>query len=344
MCLKCGVAIHDMDADLAMHVESLRRIQLELKQKFGLKDIYSNSKIYEIMIANELNHTPIAGHSGTRNGLTADGEFEYKHYKERSSNHSWTFNDYSDNVIEKLLDVHQVVFAHIDDTDRNRPIFDWYLGVDGETCSRYLKERTESLLKRQPQGRPNARRMINISPTQIENDLKIKKTSVDPVGEKGCFTEYLDKITKVSMEIEAITDIGQIQTSNKLWELLVAVHLGHKVLTEQSGHDATDADGNYYEYKVAKTYSWQFQDISDRVLSKYENDKDIVLAVVDKETLKATKIYVAASNKVVPHLRHKRDEKTRMYAAKGKEVRRLQVSLTKGDLQTIGASEYPISS
>lgn len=331
-----------MDEELALHVESLRQIQSNLYQKYGLKDIYSNSKIYEIMIANELNHMPIAGHSGTRNGKTADGEFEYKHFKESSSNHSWTFNDYSDTVIAKLKNAHQVIFAHIDDTDRNRPTFDWYLGVDGATCSAYLKRRTEDLLRSQPKGRPNARRMINLSPSQIERDLGIPKTQVVSIGQSGRFTTYLDKIMRISMDVESITGISQIQTSNKLWEMLTAVPLGHRVLTEQSGHDAIDTSGNYYEYKVAVSHSWQFQDISDTVLTKYENDKAIILSVVDKERLAVLKIYVADSKDVVPYLRRKRNEKESRYRAQGKEVRRRQVCLSGGDLRKIPALEYSI--
>lgn len=331
-----------MDEALALHVESLRRIQSELYREYGLKDIYSNSKIYEIIIANELHHMPIAGHSGTRNGRTADGEFEYKHFKESSSNHSWTFNDYSDAVIEKLKNVHQVIFAHIDDADRNRPTFDWYLGVDGETCSTYLKGRTEDLLRKQPKGRPNARRMINLSPRQIGRDLNIPRTQVAPIGQRGRFTAHLNEIMRISMDVEAITDISQIQTSNKLWEMLTSIPLGHHVLTEQSGHDAVDASGNYYEYKVAVSHSWQFQDISDRVLAKYENDKAIVLSVVDKTRLTVLKIYVADSKDIVPYLRSKRDEKERRYKAQGKEVRRRQVSLSRGDLRKIPALEYHV--
>ena len=44
-------------------------------------------------------------------------EYEYKHYKELSSNHSWTFNDFSDTTINKLnSELISVIFAHIDDS------------------------------------------------------------------------------------------------------------------------------------------------------------------------------------------------------------------------------------
>ena len=44
-------------------------------------------------------------------------------------------------------------------------------------------------------------------------------------------------------------------------------------LREQKKHDAEDDAGNLYEYKISKSYSWNFQDISDAVLKKYEDDE-----------------------------------------------------------------------
>ena len=131
----------------------LRKLLLELKkiqsfflEKWGVDDIYSNSKIFEILIANELNHILIPGHSGSKDAKDEGGnEFEYKHFKETSGNHSWTFNDYSDTTIEDLKRVKLVIFAHIDDTSFP-PKLDWYIGVDGKACSDYLKHRTEELL------------------------------------------------------------------------------------------------------------------------------------------------------------------------------------------------------
>ena len=167
-----------MDDTINDLVKVLQEIQTELFKSFGVDDIYSNSKFYELMIANELDHTPLPGHSGTRNGKTEHGEFEYKHFKESSSNHSWTFNDYSDQTIENLKTVEAVVFAHIDDTNKNMPRFDWCYIIDGKTCSDYLKHRTTTLLTKQPKGKPNARRMINFSPSQISIDLRISKRNI----------------------------------------------------------------------------------------------------------------------------------------------------------------------
>ncbi len=315
----------------------LQQTQNELQEQFGITDIYSNSKFYEIMIANELDHTPIAGHSGTRNGKNSDGEFEYKHFKESSSNHSWAFNDYSDTTIEKLKGVKSVVFAHIDDTNRNQPKFDWCLKVDGDLCSKYLKYRTDTLLKIQPKGKPNARRMINFSANQIERDLKISKTFIEQIKEKGRFSAGLAMIIEISNDMEKITGISQILTSNKFWEMLVAMEIGHRVLSEQSGHDAIDKDGRFYEYKVATNPNWNFQDISESVLGKYLTDEKIILAIVDKHLISLKEIHIAESKVVVNRLREKLAEKEIDYKKRHKEIRRISASLSRGDLQKINA-------
>lgn len=320
-------------------ISQLQQTQNDLQEQFGISDIYSNSKFYEIMIANELRHTPIAGHSGTRNGKTVDGEFEYKHFKESSTNHSWAFNDYSDATIEKLKGAQSVIFAHIDDTDKNQPKFDWYIEVDGNSCSTYLKNKTDNLLLTQPRGKPNARRMINFSANQLENDLKIIKTSVEPIKEQGRFTTGLNKILEISNNLEKTTGISQILTSNKLWELLVAKEIGHNVLSEQSGHDAIDEHGKFYEYKVATNPNWNFQDISESVLNKYLSDEKIVLAIVDKHQISLKEIHVAEPEIVVRRLKEKIEEKNERYKKEGKEIRRLMTSLSKGDLKKINAQK-----
>tara|TARA_X000000950_G_scaffold285153_1_gene390241 strand:+ start:917 stop:1264 length:348 start_codon:yes stop_codon:yes gene_type:complete len=95
----------------------MRKIQEIFFQEQGVNDIWSNSKVYEILIANSLNHELIPGHSGTRDAKNLNNvEYEYKHYKELSSNHSWTFNDFTDNTINKLIkDEYSIIFAHIND-------------------------------------------------------------------------------------------------------------------------------------------------------------------------------------------------------------------------------------
>src|SRR3990170_2516928 len=252
-------------------VNELVQIQNEFFELFGVNDIYSNSKIFEIIIANELHHNLIPGHSGSRNGRDENrDEYEYKHYKETSSNHTWTFNDFSDTTIEKELDIKKNSF---------------------------------------------------------ESNLR------------GGYDKWLNRILVITKQIEKIAKVKDILTSNKCWELLIAIKLGHKVLTEQAAHDAIDDEGNYYEYKVSKTFSWNFQDISDNVLNKYLKDKAIILAVVDKQKFEIVKIYKALPKLVVSRLREKLKEKFKRFAVQGKELRRLQVSLSIRDLEKIDAIE-----
>ncbi|OGC84201.1 MAG: hypothetical protein A2W07_00740 [candidate division Zixibacteria bacterium RBG_16_43_9] len=311
-------------------VNELVQIQNEFFELFGVNDIYSNSKIFEIIIANELHHNLIPGHSGSRNGRDENrDEYEYKHYKETSSNHTWTFNDFSDTTIEKLNSVKAVVFAHINDLC-DKPFMDWCFIVPGELISKYLKEKTIKII--------NKRKMINVSPHQIEKELDIKKNSFES-NLRGGYDKWLNRILVITKQIEKIAKVKDILTSNKCWELLIAIKLGHKVLTEQAAHDAIDDEGNYYEYKVSKTFSWNFQDISDNVLNKYLKDKAIILAVVDKQKFEIVKIYKALPKLVVSRLREKLKEKFKRFAVQGKELRRLQVSLSIRDLEKIDAIE-----
>ncbi len=323
-------------SELKKLIDQLKKIQDYFFQKYGVDDIYSNSKIFEIVIANELNHELIPGHSGSKDAKSSQGEFEYKHYKETSSNHSWTFNDYSDTTIAGLKKIYSAIFAHIDDR-YFPPILDWYIEVDGATCSKYLDSRTKKLLSAKPKGKVNDRKMINFSALQLERDLKIKKTKVKSINKNGMYYDKIILIQNISKQLEKITGVSQIFTSNKFWELLVALILGHCVLSEQSGHDAKDCLGNTYEYKVSKNHSWNFQDISPNVLHKYESDKEIILAVVDKQNIVVTNIYSADSKKVVEILKEKLGAKKSRFAKNGKELRRSQVSLSKGDLRIVEA-------
>jgi hypothetical protein len=327
--------------ELTKLINQLKEIQYIFYEKWGVDDIYSNSKIFEIIIANELNHILIPGHSGSRDAKDElNKEYEYKHYKETSSNHSWTFNDYSDITIEKLKTTESVIFANIDDTIFP-PMFNWYIGVNGETCSKYLKYRVTELLDRKPKGHVNNRKMINFSAKQLENDLKLSKIKITDVNKLGKYYSQLKQIYQIVEKIERITNISQILTSNKFWELLVALKLNHKILSEQMGHDAIDDEKNYYEYKVSKTKSWNFQDISENVLQKYLTEKYVILAIVDKKEMTVKKIYYAHPNLVVDLLRKKLSEKSDRYMSRG-GLRRLQVSLSAKDLETISAQEFLI--
>ncbi len=319
-------------------LQELRDIQDIFLKKFDVNDIYSNSKIFEILIANELNHLLVPGHSGSRDAKDGTGgEFEYKHFKETSGNHSWTFNDYSDTVIEKIRTTKGVIFAHIEDTVFP-PRLDWYIYVTGSECADYLKQRTEDLLKRKPKGHVNKRKMINFSALQIERDLNVSKISLNSINESGEYYGWLKRIFNISLKIEELIGVTQILTSNKIWEILVSLKLNHTVLSEQAGHDAIDLEGGLHEYKISKNYAWNFQDISDNVLNKYTKDKSIILAVVNKQKLDVDKIFQAQPQAVVERLKQKLEEKRKRYETKG-GLRRLQVSLSKRDLQIINATE-----
>lgn len=310
-------------------INELKIVQLDFLRKFGVNDIISNSKVFEVIIGNALGHILIPGHSGSRDAKNKDGgEYEYKHYKESSSNHTWTFNDYTDATIAKLRSAVSVIFAHIEDSGLF-PRFDWYYEVPGHIIADYLKLKTK--------GIKNNRKMVNVSAKQIEDYLKINKSHNNAVSEKGRYYRWIKEIFDISIQIEEITGTKGILTSNKLWEILVAAVLGHTVLSEQAGHDAVDDEGNFYEYKVAKSHSWNFQDISKEVLEKYKLDKQIILAVADKDDFKVIILFACNSLKTVRLLKKKLKEKNRRFRARGEKVRRLQVSLSNGDVIKLGA-------
>lgn len=308
-------------------IRRLKEVQDDFFKEFGVTDIISNSKIFEIVIANDLGHILIPGHSGSRDAKNEAGEeYEYKHYKESSSNHTWTFNDFTDTTIEKLKGVKAVIFAHIDDAGAF-PKFDWHYEVPGPIISDYLTNKTKSI--------KNTRKMINVGSSQIEENLGIKKTYNKFDYTKGKFYKWLEEINAIARKIEEITGTKGVLTSNKFWEVLVALILGHKVLSEQAGHDAVDKENNFYEYKVSKTPSWNFQDISNAVLKKYKKDNKIVLAVVDKDAFKIKEIHEAGPTATIRRLRQKLKQKKEKYKLKNKVVRRLQISLSRGDLKRI---------
>jgi hypothetical protein len=313
-------------------IGELRNIQKDFYRQYGLSDIFSNSKIYEIQIANELGHSLIPKLSGGRDAKDSQGgDYEYKHYKETSSNHTWTFNDFTDTTIEKLRLAKAVVFAHVNDL-KETPQFDWCYIVPGEVVSDYLKKAT---LKIQ-----NHRKMINVGSYQIENSMGIERTHVAENFKKGKYSDCILKILEIIRKIEKITDIKQILTSNKFWEMLVSLETDHKIQSEQAGHDAEDEKGNKYEYKVSKNSSWNFQDISNNVLKKYLKDKEIILATVEKKEMKVLRIYKAEPKLVVKTLIKKLKEKRKKFKLAGKDLRRLQVSLTAGDLPIIKAQLF----
>lgn len=309
-------------------ISELKKIQDLFFKTFAVNDILSNSKIYEILIADSLGHELIPGHAGSRDARDKDGLYEYKHYKESSSNHTWTFNDFTETTIKSLFNIKSVIFAHINDSSKSIPKFDWYYEVPGAVVGKYLSQKTI--------GIKNRRKMVNVSSAQIESHMSTSKTQVKDI-KNGRYRIFLHKIFDLAKRIESVTGTEGVLTSNKLWEILVSLKLGHKVLSEQAGHDAVDPDSFFYEYKVAKSKSWNFQDISPEVLKKYLYDKKIILAKVDKLNMQVETIYELDPKRVVRVLRKKLLQKKRTWVLKGKQLRRLQASLTSGDLKPCGA-------
>ena len=79
----------------------------------------------------------------------------------------------------------------------------------------------------------------------------------------------------------------------------------------------------------------EFSRYFENVLNKYYEDEAIILAVVDKKNLVVNLIHSASPDCVVPRLKEKLEEKLN----KTGSLRRLQVSLSKGDLEKIKAKQ-----
>ena len=323
-----------MSRELESLFAEMRQIQQYFLNTYGVSDIWSNSKIFEVLQANTLGHIMIPGHSGSLDAKDSKGrQYEYKHFKESSSNHSWTFNDFSDSTMSKLWnEVEAVVFAHIDDTIFP-PRMDWSYTVSGKNTSKYLKEHTKAIR--------NTRKMINVSANQLETRVGSVRFVHERQIRGGMYTEELKRIFAIISKLEKIVGTANILTSNKFWEVLVSLPLGHTVNSEQGGragaHDAYDLQLRDYEYKVSSSKSWNFQDISPKVLEKYLNCEEIVLAVVDKTGIQLKSVWFAKPNLVVKKLKQKLKEKEIRFGSEGKEIRRLQVSLSSGDLADVGA-------
>lgn len=328
---------HPIDSDaaeIAAIFDSLRTIQARFVGLYGVDDIWSNSKIFEVVIANALGHSMIPGHSGSLDAEDDKGnEYEYKHFKERSSNHSWTFNDYSDSTIDKLRNkTHAVVFAHIND-EAWPAVLDWAYILPGPVVAEYLTVNTR--------GRANKRKMINVSERQIVEKTASMKQLFAQRFSDGPYGDELLQIFPLAQRLQQLVGVSNILTSNKLWEVLVSIPLGHRVNSEQGGrlgaHDAMCAEGRDYEYKVSKSRSWNFQDISPAVLKKYEACEEIVLAIVDKSRIEVEEIWFARPERVIPLLEEKLERRRAKAERQGTSLRRLQVSLTAGDVSRVAA-------
>lgn len=283
----------------------------------GIRDIYTNSKIYEVLISEQFEHQIINGHAYTADAKDENGElYEYKHYKISSSNHTWTFNDFTDRTIEKLHYIKEVFFTVINDKYTVPHIERIYI-VPGEEVAKYLEEKTQYIF--------NSRKMINISPIQIINNM-----SYDIIDfEQTVCSSKLKEIFLTAAKIEEITGVDDILTSNKLWELLVAYELKHKVNSEQKKHDAYDEYGRTYEYKVSSRLGWIFQDITQNVLETYLYDERIVLALVDKQRFSVLRIYFCKPDAIVSILQNKLQK--RMYERK--PIKRLYACIGIQDLR-----------
>ena len=320
-------------------------VQDEIYRKHKVNDIFTSSKIFEILIASTLGHDLVPGQAGTADATDTEShvrQFEYKHYKELSSNHSWTFNDFSDAIMEKLNSkIDSVFFCHIDDRSFP-PALDWYYHLSGAQTAKYLRAKTPAI--------KNRRKMINISQHQISEFFakspSVKKVKVTRDSKQMFNGKYCSELESIFMSIKDLEDglkLKNLLTSSKLWELVVAEKLGHSVNSEQGGragaHDAYDEQGRWYEYKVDKSIGWSFQDISDSVLRKYANIEAFILAVVDKSNLEVQEIYRVETQRLIAIIRAKRDAKAKDYEAKGKEVRREQVTFGRTELELAKAKK-----
>ncbi len=289
----------------------------------GIVDIYTNSKIFEVLIANQFGHQIINGHAYSPDAKDQYGNFyEYKHYKQSSSNHTWTFNDFTDRTIKKLYNVNFVYFVVINDKYDIPEIEKLYI-VSGVEVAKYMEISTQNI--------ENKRKMINISAHQIIENMPYTLVEThDIVSWHPVKTEFesvcsiaLEEIFLTARKIEEIINVDGILTSNKLWELLVACNLNHRINPEQKKHDAYDINGKTYEYKVSTRLLWIFQDISANVLDSYLNDEKIILAQVDKRTFTIKSIIACHPMAVIELL----EKKLIIREKRLPQVRRLTASI-----------------
>ncbi len=311
----------------------LKTIQEEFGKLTGEYNIYSSSKIYEIIIANMLEHHILAGAHGADAYDDSKNHYEYKHYKESSSNHTWTFNDYTDKTLSELKS-RTVIFAHINDINSTNPLeyVDWYYKVDGKVIARYISNWS--------QNSGNKRKMINISVSQLESDCNAEKICVNSDNLEGRYSNYIIKIFECIDYLEKFTKTTNLLTSNKLWELFLANGLNHKINSKQGGmggkHDAQDSQNRKYEYKISQSTLWTFEDVSDDVIANMRLLDGIYLSQIDKRKFEIKKILLLDTNKTMNFIKKKRDI---MIAEKNKSnilIRRLNVSISLNEVKNEG--------
>ena len=288
----------------------------DIFEERGISDIYTNSKIYEVLMAEQWGHVLINGHAHTPDAMDYDQKYyEYKHYKTSSSNHTWTFNDISGATIKNLNLIEKVLFAVIDDSNIV-PRIDRIYSVSGAEVAEYLKRNIVYI--------ENDRDMMNISPRQIIENMKYNIIYPD----RKNISMELEEVFCCVNEIEEIINVRGLLTSNKLWELLVACKMRHYINPEQRRHDAFDELGYTYEYKVSSNKNWTFQDISENVLNGYLEDNKVILAIVDKRRFVVTGICACEPEAVVSILRCKLEKRMR----DGKNLKRLSAGIGIGDI------------
>lgn len=314
--------------NLLQLIEKLKKLS-DFFYDNGIFDIYTNSKIYELLIANQLGHTIVNGHANSPDAYDKyDNYYEYKHYKKSSSNYTWTFNDYTAWTIRKLYHIKSVYFTVIDDQSVIPEIEAIYI-VSGAEVAQYLSKKTLNIM--------NHRQMINISANQIIDQMNfefIDKHDIQLLGFEhsfrgSIFRTALNEIFITAGEIEKLIHVDGILTSNKLWELLTACELGHSINPEQKKHDAYDKKGRTYEYKVSIRPGWTFQDISDNVLSSYLNDAGIILAEVNKREFVVKRIAECRPQAIVNILVKKLAAKKANYP----NIRRLTANISLMDIR-----------
>lgn len=302
----------------------LKSIQESFGNLTGEYNIYSNSKIYEIIIANMFGHNIVKGAHGA-DAHSYNNYFEYKHYKESSSNHSWTFNDYTQETLEKLKSK-TVLFVHINDVKYNNPFeyIDWYYEVRGDIISDYISDWAKSS--------GNQRQMVNISALQLERNLGAVRIYPTIDCRNRRYSGYIKSIFEQINLLERITKTTNLLTSNKLWELFLANKLGHKIISKQGGiggtHDAEDCDNRKFEYKISQSSTWTFEDLSDSVITNMQLLDGIYVATINKIQFEIVSIYLLDTKKTTDYIARKRNAMINKKMKDNKPIKRLNVSVS----------------
>ena len=302
----------------------LRNIQEELGNLTGEYNIYSSSKIYEIIIANMFGHNIVTGAHGA-DAQSYNDYYEYKHYKESSSNHTWTFNDYSQDTLDKLKSK-TVFFVHIDDVKHNNPFdyIDWYYKVSGDVIADYISNWAKKS--------DNQRKMVNISALQLEKNCEVNKIYPTNDCSNGHYSVYIKRIFECINYLEKMTYTTNLLTSNKLWELFLANKLGHRINSKQGGiggkHDAEDFNNRKFEYKISQTKSWVFEDVSDAVIDNMRLLDGIYVATVNKRYFTTRGIFLLDTKKTMDFITRKRDAMIKKKKKENKPIKRLNVTIS----------------